>query len=148
MNDTIEKVVELAAPVSRVWQAVTDHKEFGTWFKVDIDGPFRAGELSRGQFTNEGYEHVRWLAKVEAIEPETYFAFRWHQEEIDSARRLEEEPTTLVEFHLEPTEFGTRLTIRESGFAGLPEASRLESLKRNTEGWNFQADNITDYVGS
>ncbi len=28
MTDRIEKVVDLAAPVSRVWRAITDHEEF------------------------------------------------------------------------------------------------------------------------
>ena len=29
MSDRIEKSVEMKAPVSRVWRALTDHKEFG-----------------------------------------------------------------------------------------------------------------------
>ena len=40
MTDRIEKTVELKAPVSRVWKALTDHKEFGAWFRVNLDGPF------------------------------------------------------------------------------------------------------------
>ena len=43
MNDSIEKVIDLAAPVSRVWRALTDHREFGQWFRVRLDGPFRLG---------------------------------------------------------------------------------------------------------
>jgi uncharacterized protein YndB with AHSA1/START domain len=39
MNDLIEKQIELKAPVSRVWRALTDHHEFGEWFRVKIDGP-------------------------------------------------------------------------------------------------------------
>jgi uncharacterized protein YndB with AHSA1/START domain len=34
MTDRIEKTIELEAPVSRVWRALTDHQEFGTWFRV------------------------------------------------------------------------------------------------------------------
>ena len=40
-QDRIEKVVDLAAPVSRVWRALTDHEEFGQWFRVRLDGPFK-----------------------------------------------------------------------------------------------------------
>jgi uncharacterized protein YndB with AHSA1/START domain len=38
MSNTIEKRIELKAPVSRVWRAITDHREFGEWFKVDLGG--------------------------------------------------------------------------------------------------------------
>ena len=69
MTDRIEKTIELKAPVSRVWRALTDHHEFGTWFRVRLDGPFVPGEVSRGQITNPGYEHVRWEAVVQKIEP-------------------------------------------------------------------------------
>jgi uncharacterized protein YndB with AHSA1/START domain len=48
MTDRIEKTVELRAPVSRVWRALTDHKEFGQWFRVRIDGSFVPGQVSRG----------------------------------------------------------------------------------------------------
>src|SRR6202011_176539 len=60
MNNRIEKRVELNAPVSRVWRALTDHREFGEWFRVKIDGPFVPGQVSRGQITYPGYEHVSW----------------------------------------------------------------------------------------
>jgi len=37
MSDSIEKRIELTAPVSRVWRALTDHREFGEWFRVKLD---------------------------------------------------------------------------------------------------------------
>ena len=43
MTDRIEKRIELKAPVSRVWRALTDHREFGEWFRVKMDGAFCAG---------------------------------------------------------------------------------------------------------
>ena len=58
MTDRIEKTIELKAPVSRVWRALTDHREFGTWFRVQLDGPFVPGQVSRGHITYPGYEHV------------------------------------------------------------------------------------------
>ena len=48
MTDRIEKTIELKAPVSRVWKALTDHHEFGKWFKVRLEGPFVPGKVSRG----------------------------------------------------------------------------------------------------
>lgn len=147
-KDRIEKTVELNAPVDRVWRAVTDSKEFGEWFRVDLEGPFAVGEKVEGQVTYPGHEHMRFEATVEAIEPKRRFAFRWcpygGEPEVDAS----EEPTTLVEFRLEPTASGTRLFIVESGFNAIPEERREEAWRRNKGGWDAQAENITAYVDS
>lgn len=74
MDDRIEKRIELMAPVSRVWRALTDYREFGAWFRVKIDGPFVPGQASRGQITYPGYEHVRWEAIVQEMETERLFS--------------------------------------------------------------------------
>lgn len=146
-TDEIVKVVDLAAPVPRVWRALTDHEAFGAWFRVALDGPFRLGEISRGKMTYPGFEGWPWRARVEAMEPERHFAFRWPHAS-DPLEDLEGEPTTLVTFRLEPTAGGTRLTITEAGFAALPEDKRMEALRSNTQGWDEQAKNIAGYVGS
>ena len=57
MSDRIEKRIELKAPISRVWRALTDYREFGQWFCVKIEGPFVSGQPARGQLTYSGYEH-------------------------------------------------------------------------------------------
>jgi uncharacterized protein YndB with AHSA1/START domain len=146
MTDHIVKTVELKAPVSRVWRALTDHKEFGQWFRVKLDGPFKPGAVSKGQMTYPGSEHYPWLAVVERMEPERLFSFRWHDFDEKSGIDVSKQPTTLVEFRLEPTVEGTRLTVTESGFEALPDPRRLEVLRGNTEGWNIQANNIAAYV--
>ena len=42
-TDRIEKKILLRAPLERVWQALTDSTEFGTWFGIRFSGPFKAG---------------------------------------------------------------------------------------------------------
>ena len=59
MNDRIEKRIELRVPIARAWRALTDHREFGEWFHVKLEGPFVAGQPSQGRITHPGYEHVR-----------------------------------------------------------------------------------------
>jgi uncharacterized protein YndB with AHSA1/START domain len=145
MNDRIEKHIELKAPISRVWRALTDYREFGEWFRVKLDGPFVPGELSTGQITYPGYEHIKWQVIVQRMEPERLFSFTWlHSFEPDAD--IFKEPTTLVEFRLEKVEAGTLLTLTESGFDKLPDAIRLESFKRNEGGWTIQMQNIETYV--
>ncbi len=144
--DKIVKTVDLAAPVSRVWKALTDYKEFGAWFLVDLDQPFEAGGVSTGLMTHPECGDQPWLAHVERIEPERLFVFRWHDYDEASPLPVEEQPTALVTFELEPTETGCRLTITESGFLSFPDAQRLSVMRRNNEGWNEQVQNIAAYV--
>jgi len=150
MNARIEKQIELKAPVSRVWRALTDYREFGEWFRVKLDGPFVQGQVSRGNMTYPGYEHVKWHAVVQKMEPERLFSFTWpHPKSLDRAEYSGDhsnDPTTLVEFRLEKTKNGTLLRITESGFDQLPGDLRLEAFRRNDGGWTEQMKNIENYV--
>jgi uncharacterized protein YndB with AHSA1/START domain len=146
MSDRIEKSVELNADVERVWRALTDHEEFGAWFRVKLDGPFAVGETSLGHITYPGYEHVRWEAEVVRMERPRHFAFTWHPYAIDPDKDYSGEPSTLVEFRLEPNGTGTRLTVTESGFDALPADRRDEAFRMNEGGWSEQVRNIAAYV--
>ena len=150
MDNVIRKEIELKAPVARVWRALTDFREFGEWFRVKLDGPFVAGEISRGQMTYPGFEHVRWEAVIQQMEPERLFSFTWpHPRSFDKAsypHDYGDSPRTLVEFRLEPTATGTRLTVTESGFENIPGDLRLEAFRRNDGGWTQQMKNIENHV--
>jgi uncharacterized protein YndB with AHSA1/START domain len=147
MTDRIEKSIELKAPVSRVWRALTDHEEFGTWFRVRLDGPFVPGQVSTGQITYPGFEHVKWEAVVQKMEPERTFSFTWHPYAVDPKEDYSKEPPTLVEFTLEKTRTGTLLRVVESGFDKLPARRRNEAFRMNEGGWSAQIKNIAEHVG-
>jgi uncharacterized protein YndB with AHSA1/START domain len=146
MSDRIEKSIELNAPVSRVWRAITDHLEFGEWFRVKLDGPFEPGKPSTGQITHPGYEHVKWTATVKEMQPERLFSFTWHPYAIDASVDYSDETPTLVEFHLEEIPSGTRLVITESGFDKIPAHRRSEAFRMNEGGWAGQLKNIESHV--
>ncbi|MFI5096237.1 MAG: SRPBCC family protein [Candidatus Acidiferrales bacterium] len=150
MNDRIEKRIELKAPVSRVWRALTDYREFGEWFRVKLDGPFVVGQVSRGHITYPGYEYIKWEAVVQQMEPERLFSFTWPHpkslEKADYSPDYSGEPSTLVEFRLEKTATGTLLILTESGFENLPGDRRLEAFRRNDGGWIEQMKNIEKHV--
>jgi uncharacterized protein YndB with AHSA1/START domain len=146
MDDRIEKRVELKAPVSRVWRALTDYREFGEWFRVKLEGPFVPGQTSRGHITYPGYEHVKWEAVVQKMEPERLFSITWHPYSVDPDIDYSKETPTLVEFRLEKTATGTLLLLTESGFGNIPSHRRAEALRRNDGGWTEQMKNIEGYV--
>jgi uncharacterized protein YndB with AHSA1/START domain len=146
MTDRIEKVIELNAPIEKVWRALTDYNEFGAWFRVKLDGPFVPGETSRGHITYPGYEHLRWEAQIKEMIAPRYFAFTWHPYATDPDVDYSGEPPTLVECRLEPTANGTRLTLVESGFDALPSHRKPDAFRMNNDGWAQQMRNIQAHV--
>jgi uncharacterized protein YndB with AHSA1/START domain len=145
-NDRIEKLIELKAPVPRVWRALTDYREFGEWFRVKLEGPFVAGQVSSGYITWPGYEHLRMEVVVQKIEPERYFSYTWHPYALDPKVDYSKETPTLVEFTLEKSAKGTMLRVTESGFDKIPSGRRAEAFRMNENGWAQQLKNIESYV--
>jgi uncharacterized protein YndB with AHSA1/START domain len=145
-SDRIEKQILLRAPTSRVWRALTDAGEFGTWFRVKLERGFAVGQRVAGNVTYPGYEHLTFEMTVERMDAERLFAFRWHPYPVDPTIDYSKEPTTLVEFRLDAVADGTLLTVVESGFDRIPAARRAEAYLRNTEGWAEQMANIQRHV--
>jgi len=149
MSNDIEKRIELDAPISRVWRAITDYREFGEWFRVRLEAPFTPGQEARGAVLHPGYEHVTWKATVKEMQAERLFSFTWHPFAVDKAVDYSSEPTTLVEFRLEPLAGDrTLLVITESGFEGIPAHRRHDALLRNDQGWAQQIVNVKEYVAA
>ncbi|HEX3891332.1 MAG TPA: SRPBCC family protein [Terracidiphilus sp.] len=148
--DRIEKRIELKSPVARVWRALTNSCEFGAWFLVKLDTPFVEGQIASGQCAYPGYEHVKWEAHIQKMEPEKLFSFTWPLVEFIDKERYTGDytaaPRTLVEFRLQPTGTGTLLTLTESGFEAIPSAWRERAFHGNDAGWAEQMKNIENYV--
>jgi uncharacterized protein YndB with AHSA1/START domain len=158
-TDRIEKQVLLAAPRARVWQALTDSRQFGTWFGVRFDGPFVAGQPLRGAIAptevdrdvaraQEPYAGTAFEIVVDRIEPQRLFSFRWHPYAVDPAVDYSGEPTTLVTFTLEEAAGGIRLTVSESGFDGVPLERRAKAFAANEGGWAIQVTLIEKYLAA
>ena len=145
-TDAIVRTILLRAPRARVWGALTDAREFGTWFGVKVDGAFAPGARMRGAITHKGYEHLTWEITIERMEPERLFSWRWHPAAVEPGVDYAVEPTTLVEFTLEEVPEGTRLTVAESGFDDVPLARRAQAYRMNGDGWSWQVKSIEAYV--
>ena len=145
-TDRIEKQLVLRAPRARVWRALTDAGEFGTWFQVKFEGSFEVGHAVRGRVTHPGYEHLVMEVTVERMDAEQLFSYRWHPNATDPAVDYSTEPTTLVEFRLEEVTEGTMLTVVEAGFDRIPASRRAQALRMNDKGWAGQLENIRRHV--
>ena len=155
--DKIEKQVLLRAPLARVWSAITDSKQFGSWFGVKFNGPFKAGTRIVGAIApttvdptiaemQKPYEGIPFDITIDRIEPQQLFSFRWHPYGVDANIDYSKEETTLVEFTLKEVPGGVMLKVVESGFDKVPLSRRAEAFKANEGGWAAQMTLIEKYL--
>ncbi len=156
-NDVIKKNVLLRAPRARVWRALTDAQEFGSWFGMKLDGPFVQGKSVQGRIVpttvdaevaahQKPYEGLLFELRVERLEPERLFSFRWHPSAVERGRDYSAEPTTLVSFELQEAPGGVLLTVTESGFDAIPLERRAAAFSSNEQGWAMQMKLIEKYL--
>ena len=149
-SNRIERSIVVNAPRDRVWRALSNAKEFGTWFGANLEGQaFEAGKRIRGQITIAGHEHVWFDVVIERIEPRDLLSYRWHPYAVDPSVDYSREQPTLVTFTLKDAPGnGTLLTVVESGFDDVPPHRRLEAFRMNSRGWEAQLSNILRHVGT
>jgi uncharacterized protein YndB with AHSA1/START domain len=155
--DRIEKKILLRAPLKRVWRALSDSTEFGTWFGMTFDSPFTPGATMRGVIVpttvnaevakaQQEYEGMPVEINIEQMEPERLFSFRWHPFAVERDVDYSAEPTTLIVFALEEVADGVMLTVTESGFDQIPLARRAKAFATNEQGWNMVVKLIEEYL--
>lgn len=156
-TNRIEKQVLLHAPLKRVWSVISNAEEFGSWFGVQFDDSFVAGEQTTGQIvpttvdpevakSQKPHEGQPFEITIERIEPMQHFSFRWHPYAVEPDVDYSKEPTTLIVFELEETNEGTLLTITESGFDSIPLERRAKAFEMNEQGWEAQLTLISKYL--
>jgi uncharacterized protein YndB with AHSA1/START domain len=146
-TDRIERSIQINAPRSRVWRALSNAEDFGSWFGADLQGQTIApGQRVKGPITIKGYEHVVFDVLVERVEPENLLAFRWHPYAVDPKIDYSKEQRTLVTFELEDAGGGTLLNVVESGFDSVPPSRRMEAFRMNSGGWEAQLKNIAGFA--
>ena len=156
-EDRIVKTIVLRAPRDRVWRALTDSSEFGSWFGMKLDGPFVPGAQVRGVIVpttvddsvaaaQKEYEGFPVEIFIEKIEPKRLFSIRWHPYAVDRKVDYTAEPTTLVEFVLDDAPGGIMLTVSESGFERIPLARRAKAFTANEQGWTMVVTLIEKFI--
>jgi len=148
-KDSVEKTIELKAPRSRVWRAISNGKDFGAWFglgsPLELVGDFVPGATINGKWTVDGKEVDEEFCTIERVEPERLLSFFWVPYELPPGDSPAKHPKTRIEFRLEDTQTGTRLTVVESGFSKLP-ADKQYKRTDNAEGWAVQVHSIAQHV--
>lgn len=137
--NTITRTLDLPHPQEKVWDALTTLDGMTGWFGSHAEGEIAPGHDVLMRW--EEYDAEGTLA-IKVVEPMAVFAFCWG---ISGAP--ESDPRqTYVEFVLEPTASGTRLTVTESGFAQLPDEWLEPSYQGNVEGWRAELGELAAYL--
>ena len=135
---TVRRTMRIAAPVEKVWRAVTEPEHISRWFgKTVLDG---TGAGAAGTMTFEGYGVIP--IRVEAIDAPRSVSYRWGND--DAVRRaggaIDETTTTVLTFTLDEFDGGTVLTVVVTGFdrTSDPKANMAD----HAEGWVSELDKL------
>jgi uncharacterized protein YndB with AHSA1/START domain len=123
----VERLIDVRAPVHRVWAALVDPAVFarcyasgGAVFEPRVDAVVRLSWL----------EHGTYRGVVEEASAPHLFCYRLA---VDPEREPTRATSTLVEFRLAPAQLGTRVIVRESGFGASDDAA--DRIARSGAAW-------------
>jgi uncharacterized protein YndB with AHSA1/START domain len=134
----VRRTITIAAPVQKVWAAITEAEQIARWFgqRAVLD---EVAIGATGVFSFDGYGDVPVL--IEELDPPRMIAYRWGGGDADAVDR---DHSTVFRFTLEPLDGGTQLTVIESGFDTLTDpAAGMES---NRGGWDSELDELVAYL--
>jgi uncharacterized protein YndB with AHSA1/START domain len=135
---TVRRTIRIAAPVEKVWRAVTEPEHISRWFgRTVLDG---SGVGAQGTMTFDGYGDVP--IRVEAIDAPHTVTYRWGND--DALGRMpdtvDDDTSTVFTFTLEPSADGTQLTVVETGFDRTSDP--LANMASHGEGWVSELDKL------
>ena len=134
MQDSITREIIVKAPQEKVYTTITDPSHITTWFPDEVEGSLQVGQRSTLVFKD--FNHRAQIYVVDK-KPFTYFSYRWIPGGQTATQDVLEGANTLVEFFIEAVDHGTKVTVKESGFASLPAEVAEKSFKDNTGGWDY-----------
>jgi len=139
---TVRRTIRIAAPVDKVWTAVTEPEHISRWFgRAEFDG---SGVGAVGTLTWD--DHGSIPVRVEAVDEPRSITYRWSNDDAlgQIPDELDVEHSTVFTVSLEPVEGGTQLTVVESGFENTSDA--VANLEFHRQGWNSDLDELVALV--
>ena len=135
---TVRRTIDIAAPVHKVWIAITDPAHISQWFgRAEFAGS-GAGALGTLSWDDHGSIPVR----VEAVDEPHMITYRWSNDHAlgTPPEALDVAHSTVFTFTLEPTPSGTQLTVVETGFENISDPQA--ELESHRGGWDFELDEL------
>lgn len=135
---TVRRTIHVAAPVEKVWTAITEPEHISRWFGRTVLVGEGVGAHGTVTWPHEDAIPIR----VEAVDPPRMISYRWcNDEALDSVpSELDVAHSTVFTFTLKELRDGTELTVVESGFETTREPGR--NLESHRQGWDEQLDRL------
>ncbi|HSW77216.1 MAG TPA: SRPBCC family protein [Candidatus Chromulinivoraceae bacterium] len=140
MNITSDAFIEIDAPSSEVWQAITDPIIVKKWFfGTNVESDWKVGSpiMFRGEWEGKAYEDKGIIQKIEVNKLLSYTHFSSRTGQADVPENYE-----LVQFILSGREGGTTVAIHEENLPSVEARDKslgvwsmiLTNLKKVVEG--------------
>lgn len=134
---TVRRTIRIAAPVEKVWTAVTEPEHISKWFGLTVlDG---SGAGAQGTITFPEYGSVP--LRIEAVDAPHMVSYRWGND--DALGHLPDaldDHSTVFTFTLEAVADGTELTVVETGFDRTSDPA--SNMASHAEGWVSELDKL------
>ncbi|MET7710362.1 SRPBCC domain-containing protein [Micromonospora sp. NPDC005413] len=126
LPNRIERTLDVAHPIERVWTALTTTDGLAGWLgeKAEID------DLRPGAEIRVCWGGTWSVLRIETVEPPHRLCFAWPLDGLPPG----DPRRTHVEIVLHAVGGGTRLGLTETGFAQLPDEFAA-AYRGNLEGW-------------
>ncbi|HAM26955.1 MAG TPA: hypothetical protein DCP11_09720 [Microbacteriaceae bacterium] len=138
---TVTRTISIAAPIDKVWAAITEADHIARWFgqKTVLD---EVAVGATGVFSFDGYGDFPVL--IEELDPPHVIAYRWGNDNANAVDPIDRDHSTVFRFTLEPLAGGTQLTVVETGFDTLRDPAA--SMESNRGGWDSELDELVAYL--
>lgn len=133
-TEVAEAATEADAAPEVVWRALTDERERRAWWP-DMHLDAVVGGAVRATW-EEGGAQLTSVGTVREVVAAERLTFTWSDEDWEAI--------TTVTVRLRPTAGGTRVTVREDGFAQLADGARIAAEHR--AGWQHHLDRLRDHL--
>ena len=134
----VEQIIN--APISKVWNAISDLTEMHAWFFEEIESfEPTAGFETQFQIEHEGKTYLhQW--KIIEVEPGKRIVYDWQYEHCEGQGK--------VEWDLVATEVGTKLTLTNSVVESFPDDDPAFTRESCEGGWQFLLERLTEHLTS
>ncbi len=135
---SVTRTVTIAAPVEKVWAAITQPEHIVHW--AGVEASISAVEVGgRGSWRFEAVGTLPLI--IEAIDEPHSISYRWGGPE---SPLLDPAVSTAFTLTLEAVDGGTQLTVVETGFQNLNDPDAR--MQRNGAGWTQGFTRLADYL--
>ncbi len=141
---TIERDIEIEAPVDVVWRTITEPEQIRTWFSDVVELEARPGAVGTLTFRADTDDPFVVDITVVAAERPHRFSFRWCY---PTGAHATADNSTLVTFTLTADgDARTRLRVVETGLDELdwPDDDKQKFVDEHQHGWQVQGDKLRD----